>query len=138
MGRAIIISSLLFALAGCATLTAVATNPVVQAGVKWALIDYMANKPDKASQAEQLIIDLKAHADSRETFTVSDLEDFTIDWIDWNEMSKADQSFVLDMIAVTSSQLRSMVGDDLITEDYKVRVDQFFDWILQAIRFAKQ
>ena len=137
MVRAIILSTLMFTLAGCATLTTIASNPVVQAGVKWALIDYMANKPDKASQAEQLIIDLKAHTDSRETFTVSDLEDFTIDWIDWNEMSKADQSFVLDMIVVTSNQLRSMVGDGLITEDHKIRVDQFFDWILQAIRFAQ-
>lgn len=131
-----IISAMLFILAGCATLTALSTNSVVQAGVKWALIDYMSDRPDKASYAEELILDLKEYAGRQDSFTVSDLEDFTIDWIPWSKMSVADQSFALDLIAITSDQLRSMVGDGLISEDEKVNVQQFLNWVLQAIRFV--
>lgn len=39
-------SFLLLMLAGCATMWTVAQNPIVQAGVKWALIDYMSDRPD--------------------------------------------------------------------------------------------
>ena len=116
----------------------VAQNPIVQAGVKRAIVGYMYDRPTKAQYAEELILELKAYSDRQETFTVNDLETLSIDFIPWDRMSREDQGFVLDMIAIISDQLRGMVGDGIIDEDKKIKVRQFFDWILQAIRFAQE
>lgn len=136
--RNILIGICLLLMTGCATMWTVAQNPIVQAGVKSAIVSYMYDRPSKAQYAEELILELKAYADRQETFTVNDLETLSIDWIPWDRMSREDQGFVLDMIGIISDQLRSMVGDGLIAEDEKIKVKQFFDWILQAIRFAQE
>ena len=138
MVRAIIISAILFALAGCATLTTIASNPVVQAGVKYAVARYFVSQPDKASYAETLVTEIKAKVDRKEVVTVYDIETLAIDSIPWGALSKPDQIIVMDLIAIAGDQLRLMVGDNIIGENQQIKVKQFFDWILQAIKLANQ
>lgn len=136
--RTIIITSLLMCMAGCATLTAVATNPVAQMGVKYAVARYFVSQPDKASYAENLVAEIKAKVDRKEVVTVYDIETLAIDSIPWDSLSKPDQIIVMDLIAIAGDQLRSMVGNNIINEDQQIKVKQFFDWILQAIKLANQ
>ena len=136
--RLFIVSILLFALAGCATLTTIASNPVAQMGVKYAVARYFVSQPDKASYAEQLVTEIKAKVDRKEVVTVYDIETLAIDSIPWDSLSRPDQIIVMDLIAIAGDQLRSMVGDNIIGESQQIKVKQFFDWILQAIKLANQ
>ena len=136
--RLFILSTLMFTLAGCATLTTIASNPVVQMGVKYAVARYFVSQPDKASYAEQLVAEIKAKVDRKEVVTVYDIETLAIDSIPWGALSRPDQIIVMDLIAIAGDQLRIMVGDNIIGEDQRIQVRQFFDWILQAIKIANQ
>ena len=138
MGRAIIISAMLFALAGCATLTTIASNPIAQMGVKYAVARYFVSQPEKVSYTEQLVTEIKAKVDRKEVVTVYDIETLAIDSIPWDSLSKPDQIIVMDLIAIAGDQLRLMVGDNIIGENQQIKVKQFFDWILQAIKIANQ
>ena len=136
--RLFIVSILLLALAGCTTLTTIASNPVAQAGVKYAVAKYFVSHPEKASYAEQLVAEIQAKVDRKEVVTVYDIETLAIDSIPWGALSRPDQIIVMDLIAIAGDQLRSMVGDNIIGEDQRIQVRQFFDWILQAIKIANQ
>ena len=140
MVRAIIISSLLFALAGCATLTAflaATEHPVVKATIQYGVIRYLSNDQEKANEAERIVTEIRSYVDQSAQVTVYELEDLALEKIPWGKLNPADQFILMGMVANIADHLRQEVGDGTISGEQKIRVKDFLTWILQAIRFSQ-
>ena len=133
-----ILSLLLFALAGCATLTTIASNPVVQAGVKYGIIRLLSDNPGKQPQALAVIKEVRKYAGQAPDATIDDLAQRTMEIIPWDRMNLADQMLTQDMVLYASNYLKKMVGDGVLDADARVEVDLFLRWIEQAVRLVKQ
>lgn len=136
MVRTIIISSLLFALVGCATLTALSTNPIVQTGVKYGIIRMLSNHPDKQPQALAVIKEVRKYAGQAPDATIDDLAQRTMEVIPWDRMSLADQVIAQDMVLYASNYLKELVGDGILDPDDKIKVKGFLVWIEDAVKIV--
>ena len=136
--RLFIVSLLLFALTGCATITALSSNPVVQAGVKYGIIRLLSDNPGKQPQALAVIKEVRKYAGQAPDTTIDDLAQRTMEIIPWDRMNLADQMLAQDMVLYASNYLKKMVGDGVLDADARVEVDLFLRWIEQAVRLVKQ
>ena len=136
--RLFIVSLLLLALSGCATLTTIASNPVVQAGVKYGIIRLLSDNPGKQPQALAVIKEVRKYAGQAPDTTIDDLAQRTMEIIPWDRMNLADQMLTQDMVLYASNYLKKMVGDGVLDADAMVEVDLFLRWIEQAVRLVKQ
>lgn len=134
--RKLMLIALLLTLTGCATLMAVAENPVFQRTVQYGVIKYLSSAPDKQPQALEIVQQLQKYTEQSAELTVYDLEEMTLEAIPWDKLDPADEFLLMGMIADISELLRDQVGDGLLEADDKVKVRAFLEWIEQAVRFA--
>lgn len=137
MKKNFLLVGMLFLLSGCATMWAVAENPVFQRTVQYGVIKYLSSEPDKQPQALEIVRQLQSYTEQSAELTVYDLEEMTLEAIPWDKLDPADEFLLLGMIADISELLRDQVGDGLLNADDKVKVRAFLGWIEQAVRFAR-
>ena len=136
MVRAIALYITLLALAGCATLTTLAGNPIVQTGVKYGIIRLLSDHPDKQPQALAVIKEVRRYSTQEADATIDDLAQRAMEAVPWSRMNLADQIVAQDMILYASNYLKDMVGDGVLEPDQKVAVRDFLLWIENAVKLV--
>ncbi len=126
-------------MSGCAILpyfVAATQNPIVQTTVKYGIIKYLTNNPEKKSEADRIVSELIATVDRGAVTTLYELEDKVLDIIPWHKLDNADQYILLGMISSISEMIQKQVSDGILSPKDKLTVRSYLEWIQQAIRFS--
>ncbi|MFW6122266.1 MAG: hypothetical protein ACOC80_15390 [Petrotogales bacterium] len=121
---------------GCATAWKVAENPAFQTTVQYAMIKFLSNDESKQSQAQVIIQKLQQYTDQSAQVTVDDLKQQVTDQVSWKRLDAADQYLLRKMIDDIAEYAQEQVGEGVLSGDDKVRLQEFLDWIEQAINFS--
>ncbi len=136
---AIIIVLALLILQGCAVLSffvAATQNPVVQTTVKYGIVKYLTNNPEKKSEADRIVSELIATVDRGAVTTLYELEGKVLEAVPWHKLDNADQYILLGMISTISEMIQKQVSDGVLSPKDKLTVKSYLEWIQQAIRFS--
>ncbi|MFW6002290.1 MAG: hypothetical protein ACOCQD_03035 [archaeon] len=127
---------MIVSLFGCATAWKVAENPAFQTTVQYAVIKFLSNDESKQSQAQVIIQKLQQYTDQSAQVTVDDLKQQVTDQVSWKRLDAADQYLLRKMIDDIAEYAQEQVGEGVLSGDDKVRLQEFLDWIEQAINFS--
>jgi hypothetical protein len=140
--------ALLPLITGCVATTTTTTDPnntvvgelqvlLLKRMVQHGVIRFLSGNFSKIQEAEKVIISVSNRVAVSDTITVADLKNAAVDVIPWQQMHPQDQILLRDLLDVIAIVIQEQIGNDLLGEDIRVRVQTMLGWIHAAIQFSR-
>jgi hypothetical protein len=140
--RKIVLSTALVTmLAGCAAVEFAENTPYVAAAAVQAatvkFIDESSTSLYRAGNVVAVAELTKEQVNTDQATTLSAVSDLVRGLVDWNSLNQYETLLLSSVIDSVESRLLDDIGAGLLSEQDKVRVNHFLDWVIEAAEMYK-
>jgi len=141
MMRVSVLALILTLLSGCAAIQFAENNPyVAAAAVQAATVKFIDESSTSLYRAGDVIAVAeltKEQVNTDQATTLSAVSDLVRGLVDWNSLNQYETLLLSSVIDSVESRLLDDIGAGLLSEQDKVRVNHFLDWVIEAAEMYK-
>ena len=120
---------------GCATFQP--SDPVFKLTVQYSVMRYVAESPERQTEAARIVSNIKGYIDTGATVTVEGLQELAVSWVPWERMHPADRILLMALLEHLSESFEMHIGTGTLKPEDMVKAKEFLRWIEQAIEMAR-